>query len=152
MNTDIGFVLIKLSDTETYDIILQTIKDIQQDNPYRQAVIFNSYLEKTETYNIPIFHLSQCQFFKGKLFIFDLPSIILTNNFPNIEERIFYATDMPWSNSPATAYKEWKSLYNQTNLQVIAQSDELYSMYNTCWKKPIGISENFNYEQIKYFV
>jgi hypothetical protein len=152
MSKDIGFVLLKLLNNSIYDHILQCLKSISIDRPYDQAVIFNSYSEKAETFNLPILHLTQCKFFTGTLFLFDLPSVILTSTFPNITKRILYIGDIPWLNNPATRHKEWSSLYNQTNLDFIVQTQELYDIYNMCWKKPLTISENFNYEQIKSFI
>jgi hypothetical protein len=150
--TDIGFLLIKITNDAIYDNILGTIKKFEENNTYGQTVIFNSYCEKINTLNIPIFHLSQSQFFNGSLIIFDLPSIILTNKFPNLKNRFFYGNTAPWGSSPMTRYDEWSSLYSQESLQIIASNQYLYDIYDICWKKPVGISENFSYEEIKKFV
>ena len=127
-------------------------KEIEKNNPYGQTVIFNSHSEKVNTHNLPILHLSQSQFFNGTLFVFDLASVILTEKFPNVKKRILYTNSTPWSNSPATKYEEWKSLYEQESLDILTNSVDLYDIYNICWKKPLGISERFNYEEISKFI
>jgi hypothetical protein len=152
MYNDVGFVLLKLLNNNIYDNILQCLKSVSLARPYSQVVIFNSYSEKAETLNLPILHLKQCKFFTGTLFLFDLPSVILTSTFPNITNRILYIGDTPWTQSPATTHKEWTSLYNQSNLDFIVQTQELYDIYSICWKQPLTISENLNYEQIKSFI
>jgi hypothetical protein len=152
MNNDIGFILIKLQNDAFHDAILQTIKQIEQHNIYGQTVLFNSFSEKVETYDLPILHLSQSQFFHGKLFIFDLPSIILTQKFPNITQRILYTNMIPWSGSPKTAYREWESIYKQPSLDILCGSQKTYDAYELCWKKPIGVSERFNYEEVKDYI
>jgi hypothetical protein len=152
MNKNIGFILIKLQNTTTHDKILQTIKQIEDDNIYGQTIIFNSYSEKIETYNLPILHLSQAQFFHGKLIIFDLASILLTQKFPNIDKRLMYTNSLPWVTSNSTMYEEWKSLYFQDNLDFIVDSQATYDIYNTCWKQPLGIVEGFEYEKIKEYL
>ena len=85
---DVGFILVKLLNDESHDGILSAIKEIEKNNPYGQTVIFNSYCEKANLYHLPVLHLSQSQFFDGTLFLFDLPSVILTNKFPNLKKRI----------------------------------------------------------------
>lgn len=152
MTKDIGFILIKLTNDPIYDTILQAAKEIEDNNPYGQTLIFNSYSDKVNTYNLPILHLSQSQFFYGTLFMFDLSSVILTKKFPNVKNRILYTNNAPWINSPGTRYSEWSSLYEQENLDILTNNMDLYEAYNICWKKPIGILEEFNYDKIKKFL
>jgi hypothetical protein len=149
---DVGFILVKLLNDESHDGILSTIKEIEKNNPYSQTVIFNSYCEKANLYNLPVLHLSQSQFFNGTLFLFDLPSVILTNKFPNLKRRILYTNSLPWSSNPGTRYEEWKSLYDQDSLDILVNNENVYNIYDICWKKPIGISERFNYEEISKFI
>lgn len=148
MKSDVGFILVKSNNEKIYDDIFKTIKNIEDNNPYNQTLIFNSYNEKVETYNLPILHLSQAQFFYGTLFLFDLPSIILSNRFPNVTKRILYTGSLPWYANSTTTYQEWASLYNQENLDIITSNTELYDIYSICWKKPLGVSERFSYEEI----
>jgi len=150
--TDVGFVLLKINNDKIYDDILQTAKEFENNYPNNQIAIFNSYSEKINTYNLPIFHLNQSQFFNGTLIIFDLPSIIVTNKFPNINKRILFANNIPWQNNTQTTYSEWLSLYNQNNLDIITSSQELYDIYSICWKQPLGICEGFKYENVKKFI
>lgn len=152
MSREIGLIITKLLNVDTQDNILKMAKQLQNRNPYDQVVIFNSYSEKIDTHGLPILHLNQSQLFDGSLLLFDLPSIILTSKFPNLTKRIFYAVDTPWALSPATPHYEWHSLYMQNNLDIITQNDHLYQIYDICWKKPIGVSEDFSYEQIANFV
>lgn len=152
MTNDVGFLLLKLLNTPVYDNILNTLKNISINSPYNQAIIFNSYSEKVETFNLPILHLVQAKFFDGTLFLFDLPSVILTSTFPNIKKRILYTSEATWSQNPATPYREWSSLYNQSNLEFIVPNQELSDIYEICWKKPLTISEHFDYDEIKKFI
>lgn len=146
---DLGFIILKLMNSPQYDNILQTISSYIKFRPYNQHIIFNSYSERIVTHNIPILHLQQAQFFDGDLVLFDLPSILVSNSFPNIRKRFLYATDTPWIKSPGSNFKEWESLYAQENLNIIVRDQYLYDIYNICWKKPIGIVEEFNYESLK---
>lgn len=149
--TDTGFVLVKMNNDPIYDTLLQTIKEVEKNNPTGQTIIFNSYCDKINLYNLPILHLSKAQFFEGNLFIFDLPSVILTKNFPNVKKKILYTTSAQWSGNNAS-YDQWESLYLQDSLDILTNSQSLYDLYSICWKTPIGISERFSYEEISKFL
>jgi hypothetical protein len=148
MNKDIGFVLIKLLNNQIYDSILSTVSEFIKHRPYQEHLVFNSYSEKINTFNVPILHLQQSQFFYGKLVLFDIPSVILTNKFPNISRRILIASDAHWTQSGLSVYKQWESIYNQENLDIIVTNSILNDLYSMCWKKPIAIAERFTYDEI----
>jgi hypothetical protein len=152
MNKNIGFILIKLQNNPVQDKILQTIKKIEEKNIYGQTIIFNSYTDKADTLNLPILHLSQAQFFFGDLFLFDLASVILTQKFPNINKRILYTNSIPWTANHNNLYAEWESIYLQNNLDLLVDSQSTYDIYDICWKKPIGIAEEFNYEKVIQYI
>lgn len=152
MNKNIGFVLIKLQNNPMQDKILQTIKKIEEKNIYGQTVIFNSFTDKADTLNLPILHLSQAQFFYGDLFLFDLASVIVTQKFPNINKRILYTNNLPWTSTNNNLYAEWESIYLQHNLDLLVDSESIYDIYDICWKKPIGIAEEFNYEKVVQYI
>lgn len=151
-NKNVGFVLIKMTNTSLYDSILYTIKEFINNNPFNQYVVFNSYCDKIQTLNIPILHLHQAQFFDGSLILFDLPSIILSKTFPNITDRLYYATDVSWAKSPTTNYQEWQSIYMQDNLNILAANQDIYNLYSICWQKPLGVAERFDYETISQYL
>lgn len=147
-NKDIGFVLINIQNNDFYEQVFKTIARFIDNRPYNQVVVFSSSMNKIDTHNVPILHLSHGKFFYGDLVLFDIPSIIMTEKFTNINNRYLYAQDIPWGKSSAINYNEWKSIYYQNNLSIIASNNNLYDIYNICWKEPIGISENFDYDQL----
>ena len=149
---DIGFVLIKLNNDIVYNMIMDTINKFIQDRPFDQIVIFNSDNSRVGNKNIPILHLSHAQFFTGKLVLFDIPSTLVTKNFTNVSSRYLYATDTPWTHSLESMYTDWLEIYSHQNLELIVSNNALYDIYNIMWKKPRGISENFNYDQIKNII
>jgi hypothetical protein len=152
MNKDIGFVLIKLLNNKTYDSILHTVSEFIKHRPYQQHVVFNSYSEKINTFNVPIFHLQQSQFFNGKLILFDMPSVVLSNQFPNISKRILFTSDTHWTQTDTGMYEQWRSVYEQTNLDIIVTSPILNDLYSMCWKPPIATVEQFNYEELSKYI
>ena len=151
-NKNVGFVLIKMTNTKLYDSILYTIKEFINHNPYNQYIIFNSFCDKIQTFNIPIMHIHQMEFFDGTAVLFDLPSIILTKKFPNLKQRIYYASEALWTKTTTTKYKEWSSIYLQNNLDILSSSQEINDLYSICWKPTIGIAERFDYETLSQYI
>jgi hypothetical protein len=147
-NNDIGFVLIKLNNNPIFNQLLNTIKMFSVNNPFDQTVIFNSYCDTANTLGIPILHLSHAKFFYGKLFVFDLAGLFISKHFTNISKRYLYTNDIPWIKSSTTPYSNWLNMYNHDNLDIIVSDQQLYDIYNIAWKKPIGITETFDYEKI----
>jgi len=152
MNKDIGFVLIKLLNTNIYDSILNTVSEFIKNRPYQHHLVFNSYSEKINTFNVPIMHLQQAQFFSGSLILFDIPSIILTSKFPNASRRILFTSDTHWAQAGPSMYKQWKSIYEQENLDIIVTSPVLNDLYSICWKKPIATVERFSYDELSKYI
>jgi hypothetical protein len=149
---DIGFVSLKLTNTSFYENLLQTARQFIDNKPYDQIVVFNSFCDKIDTHSVPILHLNHAKFFNGNLILFDLASVLLTQSFTNIKKRFLYTKDTPWATSPTTKYTEWLKLYGSSNLDIIVPNHQLYDIYSICWKQPVGISENFHYEEIKNFI
>lgn len=152
VNNDIGFVLLKLDNNPVYNNILDTIEQFITNRPLDQFVIFNSECSRTNNRNIPILHISHAKFFTGKLILFDIQSAIISKNFTNVSNRFLYTTNIPWAILTENRYVNWLEIYMHKNLELIVSDNILYDIYSILWKQPKGISEHFNYEQIKNFI
>jgi hypothetical protein len=148
MIEDLGVMCIKLENTTTSDSILKTTKSLIDNNPYAQICVFNSYSDVVNNHSVPLLHLSQAKFFAGNLIVFDIPSLILSKNFINVSNRFYYAHETPWTQH-VMPFKYWSDIFDSENLSIIAKSQQIYDIYDMCWKKPVGISEDFSYETIK---
>jgi hypothetical protein len=148
---DIGYIILDLKANQLNDTIIKYAEESQGNNCFKEDIIFSTNNELINSPNLPILHISQSKFFYGDLFLFDTNSISLTSESPNIENRYFYATNIPWVNNHHE-YKYWVSLFHSNNLQIIASNQQIFDIYNICWKKPLGISETFNYDTISRFI
>jgi|TARA_B100001094_G_C18195344_1_gene810343 hypothetical protein len=149
---DIGFVIPKLEHNPLCNKIIDCINQFIANNPNNQYIIFNSFNDRYDTHTIPVLHLSESKFFYGKLFLFDLISVILTEKFPNVYHRFLYLQDIPWKENPTTGYKNHEKVFNQNKLDFISKNNHINDIYSICWKKPLCISEEFDYDTIKKIV
>lgn len=147
MNQNIGFLLTHIDNGVFYDNLLQQIKLLIDNNPYKHICVFNSYTEKYDSYNVPLLHLNQAKFFDGDMFIFDVVSLCIVKNFPLLTNKYYFCQDIPWYKS-YNNYQEWAHILEQENLKIIAQNQEIYDLFSICWQKPIGIMEDLKYEKI----
>lgn len=134
-----------------YDNIFKNIYELINKNPYSNIVIFSSTCDKISTHNIPVLHLTQAKFFNGDLWMFDIMSLVISKNFPNLNRKLLYCNDIPWLQSRNTSYNEWKSLYAQ-NIDFITTNQYLYDIYSICWKIPLDIMESFDNEKIQHIL
>lgn len=151
MTNDLGFLILSIENNEMFHNLLSSIKSFIDKNPYKQICVFNSSSDKVNTFNVPLLHVKQAKFFYGDIIVFDLLSLMLIKNFPNIKNKYFFVNSIPWENN-GFSFNEWKSLIEQENLSIIAQNQTVYDIFEICWKQPIGIGESFNYETISKLI
>ena len=152
MKQDTGFVLLKLINNDTNDVIFNCIHRFIHDNNDKQICVFNSTNNRVCREHVPILHLNQAKFFHGNLVVFDTMSLLFAKNFPNIETIFMYASNVFWTKNSYSMFSNMEGLFTTKNLEFIASNQLMYDTYQSCWKKPIGICENFNYETLKELI
>lgn len=152
IKSDIGFILLNIDNSPIYNTIFNTIDRFIKNHPYNEFLVFSSVCNKSDTMNVPVLHLSHSKFFNGMLITIDIPSLIITKKFTNYDKKYFYAFDTPWISMNKTPYLQWRNLLADQNLEIIASNKTIFDIYTICWKKPIGISEGFTYEELRSII
>ena len=149
-NKDLGFLFLRLdsSNSPIYDNIIE----IANNRPYDQTCIFSSSAGSWSGDQLPIFHINEMKYFFGSILVFDIASLILTRDFPNLHKRIYYAFDLPWTENPTSKYTDWHGIFCQNNLEIVCQNKNIYDIYEICWKKPLSITSEINYESISEII
>jgi hypothetical protein len=148
---DLGIVLLELNNSKKTSNILNTIKQIWDDLPFNQMCIFNSYSEIINHYQIPILHINQLKFFDGQVIVFDTAALRIARSCYKLNKIFLYAENLAWQQA-GVDYMEWCSICSDSNIDIIAKNQQIYDLYEIMWKKPLGISEDFDYETIKQFI
>jgi hypothetical protein len=149
MNNKLGFILIEIQKTNNQhkhyiDVLSKSISE----NPNKNICIFNSFCDSIIPTNMPVLHIKYSKFFEGDIFLFNTTSVLLTNSFPKIKTRYLYMDHAPWINGNAP-YEKWEGIFMQENVEIVVPTQELYDIYNICWKKPVMFEGGFNCENIK---
>ena len=145
---DLGIVYTNMSNNNETISLIDFAKEYHEYNPYNQVCFFNSFCEVVSSQNVPILHLSQAKFFYGNLLVLDSDSVELCENFPNIKKILFWAQDIPWEKQLKN-YKEWERLFYNDKIEIIANNEQIYDIFEICYKKTKCIAERLDYEKIK---
>jgi len=148
---NIGFYLLNIDGNNPYQTtILRSIDELCKLRPYDNIVLFN---DRTNTVHHSlghyILHINEAKYFKGKLFVFDPESLVLTKDFPAPSKQILVINEAHWAKDKAKPYGLWKSIYESANVELVTMNKDLKSLCSICWKDPLmsisGISgEQFN--------
>lgn len=151
MKHDVGFILPVLENNNFIIEICRTILSLIDANKKTEFCIFNSYSELAGLNGVPILPISHAKYFKGDLFVFDISSLLIVKNFPSVNNIYYYAIDIAWTSS-YSHYSEWEKIFSKNNIKIIANNKHIHDIYNIAWDNSIGISERFEYEEIKEFL
>jgi hypothetical protein len=148
---DVGFILPVLENNPVIIEICRTILSLIDTNKRTEFCIFNNYSELAGLNGVPILPISHAKYFKGDLFVFDISSLLIVQNFPSVNNIYYYANNIAWTAS-YNNYSAWEKIFSKNNIKVIANNKYIYDIYNIAWNNSIGISERFEYEEIKQFL
>ena len=149
---DIGFLL---SDTKIIEDIYPIVSDLISKDFKNQYTCFTHVQQNS--YNklgIPILSITECKFFYGTLIVFDIESLAICKNFPNIKKIYYYMTDVPWKQTSHINYFDLRNHYQEnTKINIVTKTSNLYNVYTNSWnKQPLGIMEELNYENFKRLI
>lgn len=146
---DIGFYLINVDHSPKNDIIINTINNMIDDNPYDNIVLFNSRYDRIDSEKkFPIIHINQAKYFRGYLFLFDIKSAIITKTFPSPVKQILYVDTLGWVKDKTIPSLFWNGIYDNTDIALIAQNQEIHDILNLCWSEPIDTINDINHKEL----
>ena len=152
MNKDIGFIIVN-TENSYFNIISKLFDKLQTFNKLNQYAVFCSTLKlRTNRIGIPFLPLVEAQFFQGNLLVFDIQSFLYIKNFPNINKIYYYMDKISWDGLQMNPYRELKNVFDTPNLEIIASDDIIYYLCYNCWKKPLCIAKDLDYDSIKNFL
>jgi hypothetical protein len=63
---------------------------------------------------------------------------------PQCKRKVFYVTDVEWTTR--TDFETMHRIYTQ--LDLVAENQQLFDILKIYWKEPLGVAENFNIRKI----
>lgn len=147
---DIGFYLLDIEATnKKHKTILESINSLCDLRPYDNIVLFNNKMNNVDLdHKYYVLHMSQAKYFKGYLFLFDMRSSMVTQQFPAPKKQIMFIDNNDWSSKTDIPYVFWEKTYLNDNFEFVANNKELYDIFDLCWKKPLSIINDYNHRGI----
>ena len=132
---------------KAYEIIRE-INKIDSLEEYWDIVLF--YLEYDRLITAPRFAMMnsvEAYGMDGPLISTSIETTKTSLNCIRATKRFFYVFDMEWTNSTYDV-DELLDIYMNPKVELIARSEDHAKVIEKCWKKPIDVIENFNYEKL----
>lgn len=146
---DIGFYIISADQSEQCTPIINTINSMVKNHPYDNIILFNNdYNRIDDNKKFPIIALNQAKYFRGVLICFDVKSLAVTKSFPAPKKQILYLNDTPWVSKNVIPAMFWKTIFENSSLEIIAKTQEIKDICEICWKPVIGMMENINEKEL----
>lgn len=146
---DIGFYLLDITaDNDQQNKIIDSINGLCKKRPYDNIVLFNNQFARIDNNKkYYILHVQQAKYFNGVLFVFDTRSAMITQTFPAPKKQIMCINDPEWTRSTSLPYSFWHNIYMKSNVEIVANNQASYDICDICWKKPIHLMNEINYEE-----
>lgn len=147
---DIGFYLLNVDANNTdHQKILKSINDLCELRPYDNIVVFNNKFNSVDmNHKYYILHISQAKYFKGYLFVFDMKSAMITQQFPAPKKQIMFIDENQWASKADVPYVFWKKIYLNQEFDFVTKNKELFDVFELCWKKPLAIVNDYDHRGI----
>lgn len=82
----------------------------------------------------------------------DIPSTFSLAECIRAKRKLFYITELEWVKLSPIIYKEMCEVYKNKDIDLIVNNQEQYDVISKCWKQPVGIVKDFNYEELCKYV
>jgi hypothetical protein len=147
MKKNIGFIILHIEKNQSKEIIsfIKTMADSLKD---KRMVVFNSY-NNGIIENIPVLHINQAKFFDGNLFVFDIIGLMLAVSCYKVQNIYYYAYNFPWMMDQTTDFNFWSKLIEDSRVNIIAQNQEIYDIYDKVWKTPVTIAGDVSHNEFQ---
>ncbi len=94
--------------------------------------------------NFASMQVAEAWAFDGILVATDLSTAAKMLRFPCAMARLFYVWDLEWVRTASRSYRDLRGVYAHPDLQLLARSNEHATLIENCWRKPIGVVEDFD--------
>lgn len=134
----------------TTQLALQLILEINKVNlleNYIDVCVFYHYNDKVLIApNFALFHEQEAWGYNGPVMATSLETAHRLLKIHTPVRKLFYVWDLQWIHK-IYSFEEIADVYCNDNIDLIARSESHAKIISLCWKEPVGILRDFNYEQ-----
>lgn len=144
----LGIAVDKLGISQLALVLIDELNKVSKLEQYLDIVVF--YHRYDVLLKSPFFGMFQEQLmwgFDGPVIATNLNTMHTLLSCPKPTSKYFYIWDLEWMHHQYD-YEFLLSIYCNDQVELIARSEEHAKVIENCWKKPIDILEDFNYEKL----
>lgn len=139
----------KLDISHKISLMIHNLNTLVVDNYIYNPTIFYNSLGKSLIYpQFTRLGMQHAWGYEGPMISTDIGTTQILNKCIRTTKKMFYVFDLEWLHIPNIQFSLLTNIYQNNNIELIARSQSHYDVLTRVWKKPIGILEDFNYEQL----
>jgi hypothetical protein len=99
----------------------------------------------------PILPIYEAKYEYGNFFVWDILSLELAINFPNINKIYYFQNkDIPWTKIYNINYEDWSQLFDNPKVEILTHDATIQEIFNLSWKpiKLLDVTPEALYEII----
>lgn len=131
--------------------ILSIFNDLLDKNPHINGSLFTSNYQNSinKLKRFSIFSSYEANYYYGDMFVWDIISLDIVRNFPNIN-RIFYFQEasLPWPTNAHMEYSMWEKLFCNKKTTIITNLPEVKEVYDLVWSGKCELLKTMNAESL----
>lgn len=134
MSKQVSVISIQLNDQNIIDLVNGIASSGDVD-----AKIFttNCSVVTQAQKRLTILPIYEAKYYKGKALVFDLMTLELCCEFPNLEKILYYQNEtLPWTVFRQNQYSFWNNFFDNPKIEVFTTNKEVYNVLSLLWKPP----------------
>jgi len=144
-----GIILEQLLPTQLVASAIYNINQIILNTTHISPIIFiNDYYRPFITPLCPIMQHQEIWGFDAPVIATNIYTANLLLQAPRPTKKYFYVWNLEWLYQTTQIFSEYEHVYYNTNLHLIARSEEHNNILTNNWQQPQCIMRDFDYEQL----
>lgn len=145
-----GLIVKTLDASQHARSLIQNLNELVHFSHLYSPIVFYQFLSQPPPMTMHFARMQQHHAwdFQGALISTDITTTQILNQCITPIKKFFYVYDLEWLYLPCVHYKVLKDIYTNPSIELIARSSTHFNILSQCWKTPISILQDYNYEEI----
>jgi hypothetical protein len=144
----IGFLLRQLDQSQQGLLLTKTLNRLARETLFDPFVFYRTHSMYAIPPNFALLQEHEVWNFDGPVISTTLEMTKTLINAPKPPRKIFYPWDLEWLYAKNFLFEDMRKIYCHDEIYLIARSESHLRLLSNCWKNPIAVWEDFEYNPI----
>jgi hypothetical protein len=142
MNNNISAISITINPGHD-ELMLKWLDSLSSINKSLNLSVFSSsYNVNQPLKKFTVLPLYEAKYHTGTAFVWDLLSLELILDFPNIHKIVYYQNNnLPWLQNRYIGYAAWAKIFDNDRVSIMVDNPTIQQIFKLTWKEPHLINE-----------